>query len=265
MDVPGTQRHPGRLYHSVSVAIPAAIALAWGIAIVAQLTGSAWFLHHHTLIERGPPIAAALALAIVAWLVMVAAMMLPSALPLIRLFARTCAAQRRAPLMLAIFIGGYLAVWLLFGILAFGGDVMLHRTVDSVAMLAAHPWWIAGGVLAIAGAFQFTPLKDQCLRACRLPTTVLMCYYRRGGRAAFSLGWRHGIFCAGCCWALMLVGFAAGFASLWWMAALTALMTFEKLARRGRSAVPVAGAALLLWSGLVFTHPAWLPAAFAGI
>jgi predicted metal-binding membrane protein len=91
-----------------------------------------------------------------------------------------------------------------------------------------------------------------------------MHHYRRGVRAAFQLGYRHGLFCAGCCWALMLIGFAAGVASLWWMAALTALMVYEKTARHGQIAVPVAGAVLLLWSALVFAHPWWLPAALSG-
>jgi predicted metal-binding membrane protein len=92
-----------------------------------------------------------------------------------------------------------------------------------------------------------------------------MHHYRRGARAAFDLGYRHGMFCAGCCWALMLVSFAAGFASLWWMAAITALMVYEKVARHGRTAVPIAGTVLLLWGALVFMHPSWLPAALSGI
>lgn len=222
-------------------------------------------LHHHTLIERGPPLPVALLLFVLAWLVMIAAMMLPSTIPMMRLFASVSSAQPRPARMLTCFIGGYVAVWLAFGAIAFCGDVLVHRIVDRVAPLAAHPWWIAAGTLAIAGAFQFTQLKDHCLRACRLPANVLLRYYRRGGRAAFSLGLRHGLFCTGCCWALMLVGFGAGFAVLWWMAALTALMTYEKIAMRGRVAVPLAGGTLLLWSLLVAAHPAWLPAALAGV
>lgn len=247
------------------IVIPAAIVFAWAIAAVAQFSGSAAFVHHHTLIERGPPFAIALALFVLAWLVMIAAMMLPSSLPLIRMFAITSSQQPHPSLVLASFLGGYAVVWTAFGIFAFGGDVVLHRLVDRVAFLAAHPWFIAGGVLAIAGAFQFTPLKDACLRACRLPANFLIRHYRRGTKAAFDMGYRHGLFCAGCCWALMLIGFAAGFASLWWMAALTALMVYEKTALRGRSAVPIAGAILLVWSALVFAHPPWLPPAIAGI
>jgi len=243
---------------SLPIAIPAAIATAWALAAAAQFTGSATFLHHHSLIERGPPLAVALALFLLAWLVMIAAMMLPSSLPLIRMFSIAASTQSRSALMIACFIAGYAVVWSAFGVLAFAGDVVLHRVVDRVAWLGARPWIIGGSVLAIAGLFQFTPLKDACLRACRLPSNFLVRHYRRGARGAFELGYRHGLFCTGCCWALMLIGFAAGFASLWWMAALTALMVYEKTASRGRAAVPVAGAVLLLWSAIIFAHPPWL-------
>jgi predicted metal-binding membrane protein len=250
---------------TMPLVIPVSIALAWAIAIVAQFSGWGRFLHHDALIERGPGPAAALALFVTAWLVMIAAMMLPSSLPLIRLFAFTCAKQPRHALVFGAFLGGYAVVWSAFGIIAFAGDVAVHASVDRIAWLNSHPWMIAGSVLALAGVFQFTPLKDACLKACRLPGNFLMRYYRQGLQAAFQLGYRHGLFCVGCCWALMLISFAAGFASLWWMAALTALMVYEKTARRGHAAVHVAGAALLFWSALVFTHPHWLPAAFAGI
>ena len=250
---------------SLPVAIPATIAIAWGIAVLAQFSGSARFLHHHALIERGPPLGIALGLFLLAWLVMIAAMMLPSALPLLRMFAAVSSNQPGSGRAFAAFVGGYVAVWFAFGALAFAGDVVLHRIVDRSAWLTLHPWMVAGTILAAAGIFQFTPLKEQCLRKCRLPATFLLQHYRRGPRAAFDLGFGHGLFCAGCCWALMLLGFASGFASLWWMAALTALMVYEKTARRGRVAVPIAGAVLLAWSIAVLAHPSWLPPALGGI
>lgn len=250
---------------SIPFAIPAAIVIAWCIAIAAQASGSALLLHHDELIERGPPVGIALLLFLLAWLVMIGAMMLPSSIPFMRMFTMASANQPRHGVMFFLFLSGYVAVWCAFGVLAFGTDIALHRTVDRVAWLAAHPWIISGSVLALAGAFQFTPIKDACLRACRLPSNFLLRHYRRGARAAFSMGYRHGAYCVGCCWALMLVSFAAGFANLWWMAALTALMVFEKIAYRGRAAVPVAGAILLAWSALIFAHPAWLPHAFSGL
>jgi predicted metal-binding membrane protein len=249
----------------VPIAIPLAIAVAWCIAIFAQLSGSAPFLHHDALIERGPPLGVAVALFAGAWAVMIGAMMFPSSLPLLRLFAVASASQPRPGIALFAFVLGYATVWGAFGIAAFAADVALHRSVDALPWLLARPWMIAGSVLAVAGLFQFTPLKDQCLRVCRLPANFLLRHYRRGTHAAFQLGYRHGLFCTGCCWALMLIAFAAGFASLWWMAALTALMVYERVGRGGLRAVPIAGVTLLAWSALVFLHPAWLPPAFAGV
>jgi predicted metal-binding membrane protein len=120
---------------------------------------------------------------------------------------------------------------------------------------------IGGITLTLAGLFQFSGLKDRCLRECRNPAAFLLKHYRRGTGPAFDLGLRHGVFCLGCCWALMLVAFAAGVANLWWMAAFTAIMVFEKTGRGGdRGAVPI-GVALMALGMLVIVHPAWLPAA----
>ena len=100
--------------------------------------------------------------------------------------------------------------------------------MNSSPWLERHDWWIGGSVLALAGAFQFTSLKDACLDKCRHPGQFIMRYYERGVGGGLRLGMRHGAFCVGCCWALMLVMFAAGVASLLWMALLTAVMIHEK-------------------------------------
>ncbi len=156
----------------IPLAIPATIAAAWVISAFAQFSGSAAFLHHDALIERGPPLGFALALFVLAWLVMIAAMMLPSSRTLLRMFAAACTVQPHSNLVFASFLGGYAVVWCMFGIAAFLGDVLVHRTADRVAWIGGHPWIIAGGVLALAGAFQFTPLKDACLRAYRFSGNV---------------------------------------------------------------------------------------------
>src|SRR5690348_8886832 len=137
----------------VPVVIPAAIAIAWIVAVYAQFTGSAAFLHHHALIERGPPLWIALLLSICAWFVMIAAMMLPSSIAFFRMFTAASVNQPRHTLAFAAFTGGYVAIWCAFGIAAFLGDILLHRAVDRFAWLGAHPWMIAGGVLAAAGLF----------------------------------------------------------------------------------------------------------------
>jgi predicted metal-binding membrane protein len=229
----------------VPAAVALAIAGAWALAIAAQATGSADWAHHDTLIERGTSLWLGVALSLVAWQAMTAAMMLPSSLPLIRLFAQASARQPRPHAAMAGFVGGYALVWTGFGALAFLGDAAVHRIVDASPALRAHEWAIGGLVLALAGGFQFTSLKDACLRQCRHPGAFLLRYYERGTGGGFRLGARHGAFCVGCCWALMLVMFAVGVANLVWMAALTVLMVHEKTRPLGARGVPVTGVALL--------------------
>jgi predicted metal-binding membrane protein len=241
-----------------------AIAAAWAIALAAELSGRSGALHRHTSIEGGPPLWAALLLFLVAWQAMVVAMMLPSSLPLIRLFEAVSGRQERASLARAAFLGGYAVIWTGFGAVAFLGDVGLYRALDAVPWLAERPWLVAGGVLGLAGVFQFSDLKDQCLSKCRMPGPYLLAHYRRGAGAAFRLGSGHGIFCLGCCWALMLVMFVAGVAVLWWMAALTALMVYEKVGRHGTTVARVAGVVLLGAAALVLARPTWLPEALGG-
>jgi predicted metal-binding membrane protein len=249
----------------IPIAIPAAIAGAWTLALVAQATGKAELLHHDALLEGGPPLWVALPVFVLAWQMMVAAMMLPSTIPMVRIFgAATAGVPQRARTMTA-FLGAYAAVWTLFGALAFLGDDVVHHIVDSTPWLAAHPYVIGGSVLLLAGGFQFSDLKERCLSQCRHPGAFLMKHYRtRGEGAAFAFGWKHGAFCLGCCWALMLLMFAVGVAHLWWMAALTALMVYEKVGRHGERAARIAGGLFLLaGAGVLLQSPAWLVALLA--
>ncbi len=244
-------------------AVLVAIAGAWIVAIIAEVSGGAAGLHHDALIEGGLPFGVALALFVVAWQAMIASMMLPSSLPLVRLFAITSARQPRPRLAMVAFLAGYAVVWTAFGWLAFVGDAVVHAGVDGSPWLQQHTWVVAGGILLLAGAFQFTALKDRCLTVCRHPGAFLLRHYQRGAAGAFRLGRAHAVFCLGCCWALMLVMFAAGVASLWWMAVLTALMVYEKTAPSGERAVPLAGIFFMAWGALVLIHPGWLPGLFA--
>ncbi len=247
-----------------------AIAAAWALSILAQTSGRAVFLNHGALIEgtrpffRPPPLWLALPLFLVAWQVMVVAMMLPSSLPMVRLFRMTAQRQPRPQAVQGAFLGGYLVVWTAFGALAFLQDVGIHRLVDRTPWLQGHPYVIAAGALMLGGAFQFSAIKDRCLSECRHPGAFLLQHYRRGVGEAFRFGRKHGLFCLGCCWALMLVMFAAGVANLWWMAALGALMFYEKAGRFGDRVTPVAGAALIALGALVLLHPVWLPGVFGG-
>jgi predicted metal-binding membrane protein len=236
----------------------AGIAAAWVAAVAAQAAGAAALLHHDALlVGDGPPLPVAAVLALLAWQVMIAAMMLPSSLPLVRLYARASERAPRRGRSMAAFIGGYAVVWTAFGLAAFGADAGLHAIVSSSSWLERHDWWIGGSVLALAGLFQFTSLKDACLDKCRHPAQFLTRYYERGPRGGFLLGARHGAFCVGCCWALMLVMFAAGVANLIWMALLTSLMIHEKTRPSGARAVPVTGVALLAAASVVLAYSAY--------
>jgi predicted metal-binding membrane protein len=238
----------------VPVAVVVAIVLAWAVAIAAQAGGVARYVHHDALLEDGPPLWLELVAFLLAWQLMIAAMMLPSSLPLVRLFAAASAGQPRPGTAMAGLLGGYAIVWSAFGALALGFDLAVHHGVDSIGWLHENEWLIGGSVLAVAGAFQFTKLKDACLDKCRHPGQFMVRYYERGTGGGFRLGARHGAFCVGCCWALMLVMFAAGVGSLIWMALLTALMVHEKTRPAGQRAVPLTGLTLLALSSVVLLY-----------
>jgi predicted metal-binding membrane protein len=238
------------------------IAAAWAAAIGAQVAGVAAVANHdHLLIGDGPPIVVAALIALLAWQVMIAAMMLPSSLPLVRIYSRATERAPRRRRSMAAFIGGYAVMWSAFGLAAFLFDASIHAAVSSSSWLEHHDWWIGGSVLALAGAFQFSSLKDACLDKCRHPASFMVRHYRRGTRGGFALGSRHGLFCVGCCWALMLVMFALGATSLILMALLTALMVHEKTRPAGRRAVPVTGVTLLAVASVVLAYSAYAASA----
>jgi predicted metal-binding membrane protein len=237
----------------------ATIGGAWALALWVHASGRAHTLHHDWLIDGGLPLVAGLVVFLLAWQVHLAAMMLPSSLPMIALFSQASASQRAPTRARLAFLGGYAAVWTGFGAIAFLGDVALHRLVHGWTWLGQRPWLITGSVLIIAGAFQFTEVKDRCLQQCRHPGAFLLRHYERGAAGAFRMGRRHGSFCLGCCWALMLLMFAVGVANLVWMAPLALVMFVEKTSRRGADVTTAVGLSLLAVGGLVLVHPSWLP------
>lgn len=185
----------------------------------------------------------------VMWAVMAVAMMLPTALPLILLFGRFW--RSRHPALgvggpTALLALGYLAAWFAFG--AVGGVLQFGLEQADLAtpvMGELRSAAVGGATLIGAGLFQLTPLKTACLTRCRSPLLFLMTRWRSGGRGSFLMGLDHGIYCLGCCWALMLVMFVAGVMNLLWMAALTALMALEKIVPRGDLLARGAGVALV--------------------
>jgi len=188
----------------------------------------------------------------VSWGVMMTAMMLPSALPMISLYGAT---QRRAAGGAAkgVPVAGFTAVYLLLWA-ASGIPVYLAHTVLMMLTGSAFAYGVALILLA-AGAFQLSPLKRVCLRACRSPLGFLLGHWRAGRRGSLALGWSHAAYCLGCCWALMLVLVAAGAMGLRWVLLITAVVAAEKLLPGGEWFARAAGGALLLLGAAVALRP----------
>jgi predicted metal-binding membrane protein len=252
----------------------AVVALAWGLAILAVLSGQSYLVDHHQLLaghwmymaghymRMGGlhlPFLVALAVFLASWQIMTVAMMLPSSLPMVYMMTYASRRQSRPRLALAAFLAGYAAVWTAFALVAFLGDSLVHGLTDSWPWLADHPWMVGAVTLAVAGSFQFSALKERCLTQCRSPFGFFVRYYRRGVAGAWRLGLRHGAFCLGCCWALMLIMFGVGVGALTVMGLLAGVMLIEKVTPGGRRLGPAIGAALLLLSALWAIHPAALP------
>jgi predicted metal-binding membrane protein len=226
---------PGLLASAVQVpGVALAIATAWVLIALTQLSGSAAFLHHHALIEHGPPLWIAVPAFLAAWLVMIVAMMVPASLPAIAGLARLSAHRFLVP---------YVAVWAGFGLAVFFGDAALHRIVDATPWLGARPWLVDAGVFGFAGAYQLLPLKRRNLDACRHPAT-----------RSRDAGVEHALACLASSGGLMLLMFAEGFSSPWPMLGLTAVMVYEATGRHGPRAATAVGVLLLVVAvGIVLT------------
>ncbi len=171
----------------------------------------------------------------VMWAVMMVAMMLPTAAPMILTFAAVARnrRQRQQPFVpVTVFGAGYLVVWGGFSVVAAVAQWFLHRAQLLSPMMASSSVVLGGILLLIAGIFQFTPLKRSCLTRCRAPLDFITAHWREGWRGAFIMGLEHGLFCLGCCWALMTLLFVLGVMNLLWIALLTILVGLEKILPR---------------------------------
>jgi predicted metal-binding membrane protein len=193
----------------------------------------------------------------VAWVLMTAAMMLPTTLPLFNAFDRLTAQRPDHGRLLMLLGLGYMTVWGAFGILTHALHSAVLALLASVPALAWHGWLIGVATIALAGVFQFSKLKYRCLEKCRTPLSFVIEHWRGHAQSwhAFTLGAQHGLFCVGCCWALMLLMFTLGIGSLGWMLLLGAVMAIEKNVRWGKRLSMPLGVALLSWAvTLVATH-----------
>lgn len=187
------------------------------------------------------------------WLLMSTAMMLPTIAPLLDIFRRLTAGRPDRRTLLLLVAAGYLAVWGLFGIAAFGLDLGVGAIVQRVAWLGVNGWAVGAAVLALAGLYQFSTIKYRCLDKCRTPLSFVIGRWRGGGarRQAFMLGVEHGAFCVGCCWALMLLMFVVGTGNVGVMLALGAIMAAEKNLSWGRRLSAPLGAGLIAWAAMI--------------
>jgi len=187
------------------------------------------------------------------WVLMIAAMMLPTTLPIVEMFRRIVAGRTDRNRLVALLIVGYLATWLGFGLIAHALDALLQAAAENTPWLAVHAWVVGAIVLGIAGIFQFSALKYRCLDKCHTPFGFIVQRWRgkAPAREALRLGIDHGLFCIGCCWALMLIMFVVGTGSIGWMLVLAAVMAAEKNLPGGKRLRTPLGAALIASAGVL--------------
>lgn len=196
----------------------------------------------------------------VMWAVMMVAMMVPSASPMILLFAsvnRKRREQRRPYVPTGVFLLGYLGVWTAFSALAALAQWGLHAAALLSPMMASTSPIFGGILLVTAGIFQWTPVKHACLRHCRSPMGFIMHEWREGVGGGFIIGLKHGSFCVGCCWSLMALLFVAGVMNLLWVAAIAGFVLLEKVAPAGPWVGRVAGVVLIGWGGWMVKGFLW--------
>jgi predicted metal-binding membrane protein len=181
------------------------------------------------------------------WTVMTIAMMLPTSVPLIATFHTIVGQRQERPLLVALVILGYLAVWAAVGFVFYGAGVVVQQATAASAWLQTHSRFSGGVILLVAGVYQFTPLKYRCLDKCRSPLSFVLGHWQgqHDRRNAFKLGAHHGLFCVGCCWALMLLMFVVEAGNVAWMLLLGAIMAIEKNVPWGRRLSAPLGAGLV--------------------
>ena len=236
----------------VIAGVVAVAAIAWGyIVYVAQSNSSvgmsmsmaAGNVHSWTGVD--------FSLMFVMWAVMMVAMMVPGAAPMILLFAtvnRRRREQSRPFVSTGVFLSGYIVVWSSFALGATLGNWGLHQASLLTSMMGeSSSGYLGGGLLLTAGAFQWSRLKYVCLTHCRSPLSFLMSDWREGTAGAFKMGLQHGRYCLGCCWVLMALLFVLGVMNLVWIAALAAFVLAEKVAPAGEKVSRVTGVLLIAW------------------
>ncbi|HJV01774.1 MAG TPA: DUF2182 domain-containing protein [Burkholderiaceae bacterium] len=253
--------HHERALPVVAVALVTALAWAYLLAgagtmeemdgMLMPMSTGAWTFSHALVM-------------LVMWVVMMVAMMLPSALPMLLLYAtlarRNGAARGTGPapgppLAVALFGLGYVVVWSGFSVAAVALQYLLERAALLSPMMESTSIVLAGATLVAAGVYQWTPVKSACLAHCQSPLDFVLANWRSGGMGAFRMGMRHGAYCVGCCWALMLLLFVGGVMNLAWIAGLAVYVLVEKLTPPGHWISRATGVIFIAWGLATLLSP----------
>ncbi len=239
---------------------PVSVEMRKGVALLVALSLMGWGLILWSVVNMSAPVVTLMmpmsshwsvreTFAVwLMWAVMMGAMMLPSAIPMISVHRRV-AAKRDPETRNASrwFLAAYLLAWALFSVAAAGLQWGFQRADVLSHMLKLEGSLVGGLILVVAGGFQLTAQKASCLHTCRTPIGFLLTHWRPGRIGAFQMGLKHGQSCIVCCWALMMVLFVGGVMNLTTIALLSGIVAMEKLAPRGRQIAAFVGVLLIVW------------------
>lgn len=235
-----------RLIVAAGLLTLAGLAWAYIARLAAQMPA-----HHGMAMSQARPwdVGETAGLAIM-WIVMMVAMMIPSAAPVILLFAgvsRRRRVQGVPATPVSVFVLGYLLAWSGYAVLAALTQSALHSAALISPMMASSSPLLGGGLLILAGLYQWMPAKGACLSHCRSPLGFISTEWREGVSGALAMGFRHGSYCVGCCWALMGLLFVAGVMNLLWVVAIAGFVLAEKVIPNGRLIGRITGVMLVGW------------------
>ena len=239
---------------AVSFGLFAVIGLAWAYLIYKGFAGMGEVNVDMTMPLVQSWTAVDVGALVLMWLVMMVAMMLPTAAPMILTFAtinRKRGERSRPTTRTSVFTMGYVLVWSGFAVAASAVQWGLHSASALSPMMVSTSDLLGGGLLIVAGAFQWSGVKNVCLAQCRSPIGFVLSEWRDGASGALTMGLKHGVYCLGCCWALMSLLFVVGVMNLLWIAALAGFVLLEKLTPAGRPLSRLTGLMLLAWGVLL--------------
>ena len=238
--------------HGVILGLLLAVAaLAWAVRVWRHADVT---MDMAAAVSLGPRVPLFLA----TWVLMMVAMMLPTAAPMILTFHKVQAGNRTlgdAFVTTWVFVAAYLLVWACAGMFAYAGMLAAETAAARLALSPATTAQIGGAIIMVAGIYQLTPLKDVCLSKCRTPIDFIVTSWREGATSALEMGLLHGAYCLGCCWLLFVMLFPLGIMNVGAMAAVTLIIFAEKTLPWPRLAPYAAAVALVLYGALVITSP----------